>query len=116
MAKKRKKVPKVELRDEFRKLNTREAKGHLHYVFEKFGKFFRSIGITHGKRTRGKKNIPLQNNPNPQDKQTAYARPLITKEEAKNYGKKLDDHVLSSEDKKMILELVANLDREEKPK
>ena len=70
--KKKKRSRPIKNMDEMRKLNTKEAKGHLHYVCGKIGNDFQSIGITHGKRTKGVNNIPLKKNPNPQDSKQAF--------------------------------------------
>ena len=58
-----KKSAKVEDKDEFRKLNTREEKGHLQDVCGRVGNEYQSVGVTHGKRTKGVNNIPLKKNP-----------------------------------------------------
>lgn len=116
MGRKKKGKEKTEERSEFRKLNTREAKGHLHYVFQRAGKFFKSIGITHAKRTKGQKNMQLTKNPNPEDKEPAYARPTVTKEKAKDYGKRLDDHSLLDIDLQAVNELIKRLEQGEKKK
>lgn len=109
MGKRRKRNRKTKNLDEFRKLNTKEAKGHLQYVFGKTGSQLESLGITHGKRTKGVNNVPLKKNPNPQDKRQAYVRPKITQEQEKRYGKRLDGLGLSSEDKVMVWKLIDRL-------
>ncbi len=105
---KRRKKNKITVKDmdEFRKLNTKEAKGHLHYVCGKKGKKYQSVGTTHARRTNGKLNIPLENNPNPQDKRKAYVRPELTEEEIEKYGKRLSGLRLSQNDRKVIWELI----------
>lgn len=100
--------------DEMRKLNTKEAKGHLHYVCGKIGNNFQSVGITHGKRTKGVNNIPLKKNPNPQDGKQAFVRPKLTNAEAKSYGKCLDGLGLSKEDKTMVWDLIERLRKGQK--
>lgn len=111
----KKKNPKVENKDEFRKLNTKEEKGHLHYVCGRTGNKLQSVGITHGKRTKGVNNIPLEKNPDPKDKRKAYVRPKLTEKKAKNYGKRLDGLGLSQTDKLKVWALIEKL-RSEKPK
>lgn len=109
-----KKESVTEDRDEFRKLNTKEEKGHLHYVCGRVGSDLQSVGITHGKRTKGINNIPLEKNPNPKDKEKAYVRPKLTQRKAKNYGKKLDGLGLSEKDKQTVWELIQRLRDEKK--
>lgn len=108
------KSAKVNDKDEFRKLNTREEKGHLHYVCGRTGNKLQSIGVTHGKRTKGVNNVPLRQNPDPKDKKPAYVRPKLTEKKAKNYGKKLDGLGLSARDKKIVWELIEELRKEKK--
>lgn len=104
-----KRAKKTKNLDEFRKLNTKEAKGHLQYVFSKSGGTLQSLGVTHGKRTKGVNNVPLRKNPNPKDPKQAYVRPKITQEQAKLYGKRLDGLGLSAEDKVVVWELIERL-------
>lgn len=104
-----KRAKKTKNLDEFRKLNTKEAKGHLQYVFSKSGGTLQSLGVTHGKRTKGVNNVPLRKNPNPKDPEQAYVRPKITQEQAKLYGKRLDGLGLSAEDKAVVWELIERL-------
>lgn len=113
MAKKDKEVKNL---DEFHKLRDKEAKGHVHYVCGRKGKKFQSIGITHGKRTKGTNNIPLKKNPDPSDKRPAYARPQLTEKKIENYGKKLNGLGLSQEDKAKVWELIEKLRSEKKKK
>ena len=102
--------------DEFRKLNTREEKGHLHYVCGKKGKKYESVGITHAPRTKGVNNIPLNKNPDKTDKQKAYVRPKLTEKKASNYGKRLDGLGLGKEDKEKVWTLIEKLRKEKKTK
>ncbi len=108
------KTKKVEDKDEFRKLNTREEKGHLQYVCGRVGNEYESVGVTHGKRTKGVNNIPLKKNPNPEDEKPAYVRPKLTRKNAKDYGKRLNGLGLSAEDKKTVWELIEKLRSEKK--
>ncbi len=111
----KKKDKKVKNLDEFRKLNTKEAQGHLQYVSGKKGKQLESVGVTHAKKTRGQKNIPLKKNPDPKDKEPAYIRPKLTTANIKKYGGKLDGLGLSAEDKKQVWELIERLRKQKQP-
>ncbi len=51
--KKKKKQEKVKDLDEFRKLHTTDAQGHVNYVCGRKGKSLQSLGVTHGGRTKG---------------------------------------------------------------
>lgn len=102
--------------DEIRKLNTKEGKGHPHYVCGRKGNKYQSVGITHSEHTKGTKNLPLKKNPDPKDKRKAYIRPKLTEEKAKKYGKNLNGLGLSSEDKKKVWELIEKLRQEKKTK
>ena len=114
MAIKKKRKRPTKKMDEMRKLNTKEAKGHLHYVCGKLGQDFQSVGITHGKRTKGVNNVPLKKNPNPKDKRQAYVRPKLTQEKATSYGKRLDGLGLSAEDKAMVWDPIDRIRKEKK--
>ena len=107
---------KVKNTDEFRKLNTRDEKGHLQYVCGRSGNELQSLGVTHGKRTKGVNNVPLKKNPNPEDKKQAYVRPKLTQKKAKDYGKRLDNLGLGAEDKEMVWALIERLRAEKKQK
>lgn len=105
----KKETKKTVNRDEFRKLNTKEGKGHPHYVCGKKGSRYQSVGITHAKKTKGKPNLPLTKNPDPKDSGTAYVRPVLTEEKEKNYGRRLDGLGLGKEDKEKVWKLIEEL-------
>ena len=104
-----KKKPKTTKRNEFRKLNTKEGKGHPHYIYGQTGNKYQSIGITHAKKTKGTLNIPLKQNPDRSDQRPAYVRPMLTNEKKENYGKRLDGLGLGDEDKKKVWALIEKL-------
>lgn len=110
------KEPKIKDMDEFHKLNTKDAQGHLHYVCGKKGNKYESIGITHAKKTRGQQNVPLKKNPNPKDPEKAYVRPKLTEEKKERYGKQLNGLGLDAEDKKKVWALIETLQKEKKTK
>ena len=102
--------------DEFRKLHTKEEKGHLHYVCGKKGKNYESVGITHAQRTKGINNIPRNQNPDKKDKEKAYVRPKLTEKKSSDYGKRLDGLGLVKEDKEKVWALIEKLRKEKKTK
>lgn len=111
-----KKDKKIENTDEFRKLHAKDEKGHVHYVCGKKGGNLQSVGVTHGKRTKGVNNLRLKKNPNPADSKPAYVRPKLTEKKAAEYGKRLNGLGLSKEDKKTVWELIEELRNEKKKK
>lgn len=95
-----KKKPTVEARDEFR---THKKNGHPSYIYAKVNGKYKYIGITHSKITNGVKNIELEQNPNPNDKEKAYARTMAKKDKVKKFKvKPLAGWKMSERDKKKI--------------
>ena len=86
-------------KDEFRKNNSKQLKGHPVYIYAKEGNNYKFIGITHAEITQGVKNIKLDKNPNPNDKRSAYAKPKPQKEKTSKFSKKLEGWKLSGKDK-----------------
>lgn len=89
-------------RDEFRKNNSKQGKGHPAYIYVQKGKEFIYVGITHAEITDGMKNIPLDHNPDPKDKRESYMRPKSEKGNRSIFGKKLKGWKMSESDKKKI--------------
>lgn len=48
--------------------------GHMNYIFEEDGKRFHAIGITHRSKTYGRKNMPLEDNPQRGKNKKSYVR------------------------------------------
>lgn len=81
---------------------------HPAFVFdEKNGKFV-YIGITHSPKVGEVENIPLKNNPNPNDEKQAFVRPEAEEDKPKNFGRSMKDWKLSEEDKKTINKIIEN--------
>lgn len=89
-------------RNEFRRNNNKDGRSHPAYIYEKVGNEYRFIGITHAPITKGIKNIPLEDNPNPNDDSQSYARPKAEKAHQASFGKKLKGWRLSDKNKKII--------------
>ena len=95
-----KKKPRVEAKDEFR---THKKNGHPSYIYAKVNGKYKYIGITHSKITNGVKNIELEQNPNPNDNEKAYARTVAKKDNVKKFkNKPLTGWKMSERDKKKI--------------
>lgn len=71
-------------RNEFRRKD-KSGKGHPTHIYRKVGNTFEFIGITHSGVTRGVKNIKLDKNPNPNDKQPAYIKPAPERASTKEF-------------------------------
>lgn len=89
-------------KDEFRKRNTKQGRGHPAYIYMQKGKEFYFVGITHAEITDGIKNIPLEKNPEPKKKRKAYMRPKTETANKSSFGKKLKGWKMTEKDKKKI--------------
>ena len=90
-------VPKK--KNEFRK---NKKTGHPAYIYQKVGNDYKYIGITHAPVTQKTKNIKLEENPNPEDKRTAYARPKTKTAKTKFFGAKKPKWKVGEKDKEKI--------------
>ena len=63
---------------------------HMTYVFEEDKNRLHSVGITHDKKTFGKKNMPLENNPQKNHNEKAYIRNGIINKKKSSYSKKIN--------------------------
>jgi len=95
-------IAKQETRNEFRKKNSKDGRGHPTYIYARRGDDFYYIGLTHAKITNGVKNIKLERNPNPKDKREAYFIPRSQSNKKASFGKKLKGWHFSDSDKQKI--------------
>ena len=72
---------------------------------------FKSVTLTHSKGKRKRRNIPLKQNPNPNDKRQAYYSKQIIKDFKFNYTKAFKNYSLSNDD---IDELIRFLESKKK--
>jgi len=89
-------------KDEFR--HSKKIK-HPGYVFVQIGDEMQYLGVTHAKITKGIKNIPLDQNPNPKDLNKSYIVPKVESDDKEKLGKPKKGWNLSAEDKKKIKHL-----------
>lgn len=107
MSKKRKKKKKkVRSMDEFRKLHDCERKGHPTYIYARVGDEFNFIGITHSPITKRKRNIKLDNNPEPKNSKPAYLRSYTDKHKKDSFSKPLDGWKFSQNDYKKAKSII----------
>jgi len=64
---------------------------HAHHVYEQEGNSFKSIGVSTKAKIRGKDSIPMVKNPEPNNKEKAYFRPVSVKDHKNKYGNILPD-------------------------
>lgn len=93
---------KTEKRNEFRKKNSKDGRGHPTYIFARQGNDYIYLGLTHAEVTKGIKNIPLESNPNPSDKRKAHVIPKVQRNNKSSFGKKLKGWFFSKNDKSKI--------------
>ena len=86
-------------RNEFRDY---KKSGHPAYIYQRVGKEFRFVGITHSAITSGMKNIPLDHNPNPADSRKSYFRPEARKDKTTSFGDIKRGWKLSPSDKEKV--------------
>ena len=101
---KTKKIKKKTVKkDEFRK---NKDTGHPSYIYQKVGKKYVFIGITHSPITKSAQNIKLDKNPNPNDKKDAYFRPKAKEAPINRFKKKEKGWKLSKSDKQKADKIV----------
>ena len=84
-------------KNEFRK---NKDTGHPSYIYQKVGRKYVYIGITHSPITHEVKNSKLDKNPNPNDTRDAYFRPNADEASSNRFKKKEQGWKLTKEDKK----------------
>lgn len=79
-------------RNEFRRRRGGGGEGHPTHIYRKVGSTYEFIGITHSDVTRGVKNIKLDKNPNPRDKQTAYLKSMPERASTREFHKQVENN------------------------
>ncbi len=92
------------------------ATGHPTLAFGRSGKQIKSVGLTHQAETFGRKNMPLKNNPNPNDSQPAFARNGIVSKNERYYGRKMPQYSVSGDDKANIKSKIRHYKKGQKKK
>ena len=96
----------IKKKNEFRRKNMKDGKGHPTYIFAQQGNDYIFLGITHANVTNGVKNIKLEKNPNPKDKRDSYIRLSVEKHNKSSFGKKLDGWRFSNADKEKVKRII----------
>jgi hypothetical protein len=86
----------------FRRFHSIKTTGHPTYVYGEKGKDYEIVQITHSEKTKGKDNIPLDNNPEPKSTKKAYLRPNSTTIRKGVKNEKLKGWKFSDSDKKKV--------------
>lgn len=87
---------------------------HTAYVFEDDGKKYNAVGITHKEKTFGKKNMPLDNNPQRGKTEKAYIRNGIIRERHNSFGPKRNNFEFSETDFPKVKSKIRNYKKERK--
>lgn len=98
-------MAKVKKRNEFRKDNSKQGKGHPTHIYAQIGDEYEYIGITHAEITDGIKNIPLEKNPEPNNKSKAHIKPNPQKAHKASFGAKLKGWAFGPKDKEKVNEV-----------
>jgi hypothetical protein len=102
---------------EFRKANDKKNAGHPAYIYAKVGKKYKFIGLTHAELTKDIKNIPLDRNPDPNDKRKSYLRPKADSQNRSTFGKPLEGWRFGESDKPKVKKIIDESEnRTPKPK
>ena len=107
-----KSTKKIVPADEFRRFNKNE--GHPSYVVGKQGRQLIHFKMTSQPKTRGKKNIELNGNPEPGNKEKSHIRIPAQKDHKSDFGSSLPDWEMSAENKKRIEPYMPKLDNKKK--
>lgn len=86
----------------FRKFHGKETSGHPSYLVDNNGKVYKVVGITSGSITNGVDNIPLDVNPEPNNKEPAYIRPVLIEVPNGTRSEKLQGWKFASSDKPKV--------------
>lgn len=99
--KKDKFIPKDEFRYNYNQ-------GHKNYVFGEVGNKFKSIGLTHDDTTFGRKNMPLNKNPQNGKTEKSFIRNGIISDRKKNYGNPLKNYEFEKTDRLNVKSKIRN--------
>lgn len=99
----------------FRKFHSKETTGHPRYVYDEDGREYKVIGITKSPTTNGVPNILLEQNPEPNNKDTAYIRPQSERVKKGVRNEKLNGWKFTDKDKKKV-QSVIDKDKKKKPR
>jgi len=102
---KNKQTRKYKPRDEFRYNNSPAAKGHPNYVFGETKLKYKSFGITHSP-SKNYRYIRLNDNPNSNDKTTAYVEIQPKTANKRYYSEPLSGYKFSKDDMSIIRQLI----------
>ena len=109
MAKKKK---KLKTKNEFRYNFT---EGHKSYVFAETNTEYKSVGLTHQEYTFGRKNMPLEINPQNGKTEQAYIRNGIVSDKKNNYSKRTIKNLsFSKDDYKKVKSKIRNYKKRQK--
>lgn len=116
---KKKKTPingenKKRFQPHFRKFRNAKLTGHPQYVYDEKGQNYKIIGLTSSPKTDGMNNIPLDHNPEPNNKEKAYLRPKPDKVDKGVENVRLKGWRFQGEDKNTVRIIIETYDKSKK--
>lgn len=87
---------------------------HNTYVFSDDGKRYKAVGITHSDKTFGKKNMPLNDNPQKGKKEKAYIRNGVISDTYSHFDKPKKNFSFSNEDFPKVKSKIRNYKKRRK--
>ena len=87
-------------RNEFRKKNTKDGRGHPTYIYRERGNQYDYLSLTHSERPEG-----VKKKPNPKDRRKAYVRPKAETAHVSSFGKRLLGWFFGDDDKDTVNKL-----------
>lgn len=100
----------------FRKFHSGVTTGHPSYVYGEDGKDYKIVGITDSPITKGKDNIPLDCNPEPNNTDKAYLRPDPLRVNKGEKNRKLKGWKFAGSDKPKVDKVIASEKSKKKKK
>lgn len=86
-------------------INDGKTRGHKSSITKRKGDSVEHIPRNHASKTRGEKNIKLQENPQKDDKRDCYIISKVQTSKIKNLGKKHDEPIKNPVDKAILRHL-----------
>lgn len=117
---KKKKTPKnggkenKRFQPHFRKFHDKTTTSHPQYVYDECGRQYKILGITSSPQTNGVLNVKLEKNPEPNNSDTAYVRPVPNHINKGVRNDKLKGWKFTGKDKEKVRIIIETHDKRKK--